>query len=158
MGMKKIILILFLSFLTAGVFAQQHGEARLMAGGDYRLTIKDLGTFIGVEYFFADRLSLAPTFTVWFPDIGNSFNLNADLKYYLTEGVSQVYVLAGYSNYWINTQQGDPGLLQTRPGGNLGVGAYLAATEKFGFITEVKMQSQNTRWPVLRVGAVLNLN
>jgi hypothetical protein len=86
------------------------------------------------------------------------FNLNVDLKYYLTEGVSQVYLLAGYSNYWINTQPGDAGLLQTRPGGNFGAGAYIKATEQFGFITEFKMQSQNTRWPVLRVGAVLNLN
>lgn len=156
--MKKILLILCFSFLAVSLQAQKQGEARLMAGGDYRLTIKELGTFIGAEYFFVDKFSLAPTFTVWFPEIGNSLNLNVDLKYYLTEGVSQVYLLAGYSNYWINTQPGDAGLLQTRPGGNFGAGAFIKATEQFGFITEFKIQSQNTRWPVLRVGAVLNLN
>lgn len=156
--MKKIVLILCLSYLSVSLQAQEQGEARLMAGGDYRLSIKELGTFLGVEYFFVDKFSLAPTLTVWFPERGNSLNVNVDLKYYLSEGVSQVYLLAGYSNYWLNTQPGDVGTLQTRPGGNIGIGAFIKATEQFGFITEFKMQSQNTRWPVLRVGAVLNLN
>ena len=156
--MKKFLLILCFTFFIVSLQAQQQGEVRLMAGGDYRLTIKELGTFIGAEYFFVDKFSLAPAFTVWFPEIGNSFNLNMDLKYYLTEGVSQVYLLAGYSNYWINTQPGDAGLLQSISGGNFGAGAFIKATEQFGFITEFKIQSQNTRWPVLRVGAVLNLN
>ncbi|MCH7399964.1 hypothetical protein MM236_18360 [Belliella sp. DSM 107340] len=156
--MKKLIIILCFSFFAAGLFAQEQGEIRLMAGGDYRLTIKEVGTFVGAEYFFADKFSLAPTFTVWFPEVGNSFNLNADLRYYLTEGISQVYLLAGYSNYWINLQPGNPGVNQTRAGANFGAGAFIRATEQFGFITEFKMQSQNSRWPVLRVGAVLRLN
>ncbi len=156
--MKKLGLILTLICVLGSGYAQEQGGLRLQAGGDYRLTIKEFGSHLGVEYFFADRFSLAPTFTVWFPEIGNSFNLNADFRYYLSEGISQLYVVAGYSNYWINTQPGDPGVLVTRPGGNIGAGAFIKATEKFGFNTEIKFQSQNSRWPVFRVGAVFIIN
>ncbi|MCH7402861.1 hypothetical protein ACFOUP_16955 [Belliella kenyensis] len=155
--MKRGLFIIVFFMMFGNLFSQEQGEVRLMAGGDYRLTIKEVGTFVGGEYFFADRLAIAPTFTVWFPQVGNSLNLNMDLKYYLSEGVSQVYLLAGYSNYWINLQPGNPGVNQQRSGANFGAGAFIKATEQFGFVTEFKMQSQNSRWPVLRVGAVFRL-
>jgi len=156
--MKKGILLSVLCLMALTVQAQVQGDVRIQAGGDYKLTIKDYGSHLGFEYFFVDNFSLAPTFTVWFPEIGNSFNVNMDLRYYLTEGVSQLYVVGGYNNYWINTQPGDPGLSLTRPGGNFGLGAFIKATERFGFNTEFKIQSQNTRWPILRVGAVYLFN
>lgn len=152
--MRKLILSMAFCLLSLSIQAQEQGEVRIQAGGDYKLTIKDYGSHLGFEYFFVDKFSLAPTLTVWFPEIGNSLNLNVDLRYYLTEGVSQLYIVGGYNNYWINTQPGDPGLSINRPGANFGVGALIKATERFGFNTEFKTQSQNTRWPVFRVGAV----
>ncbi len=156
--MKKFGLFVVLVCVLGSAYAQEQGDLRIQAGGDYRLTIKEYGSHLGLEYFFADKFSLAPTFTVWFPELGNSFNLNADLRYFLSEGVSQLYVLVGYTNYWINTQPGNPGVSLTRPGANVGIGAFIKATDRFGFNTEIKFQSQNTRWPVFRVGGVLIIN
>lgn len=156
--MRKGILVMVFCLLAFGSQAQEQGEVRIQAGGDYKLTIRNYGSHLGFEYFFVDKFSLAPTLTVWFPEFGNSLNLNMDLRYYLTEGNAQFYIVGGYNNYWINTQPGDAGFSVNRPGANFGFGAFIKATERFGFNTEFKSQSQNTRWPVFRVGAVYILN
>jgi len=155
--MKKCILWVFALFAFSFTQAQEQGNIRFQIGGDYKLSIQDFGAHVGVEYFFADRFSLAPSFTFWFPPVGRSSNLNMDLRYYLTEGSSQLYVLGGYGNYWINTQPGMVGETVTRPGGNFGLGAYLRVADSWGINTEFKVQSQNTRQPVLRIGLVFVL-
>ncbi|GHB30339.1 hypothetical protein [Mongoliitalea lutea] len=155
--MKKLVIICLIFGVVAIAQAQEQGDFRVQLGGEYKLQIQDFGANAGVEYFFADKFALAPNFTYWFPQVGRSMNFNMDLRYYLTEGVSQVYVLGGYSNYWINLQPGIPGLNQTRPGGNFGLGAMIALVDGIGLNTEFKVQSQNTRQPVLRVGLVFGL-
>lgn len=138
--------------------AQEQGDIRLQLGSDYRLRINDVGANAGIEYLFADNFSIAPNFTYLFPaERILMMNLNVDLRYYLTQGVSQVYILGGYNNYWENSQPGLPGQSRTRPGGNFGAGAFFDVGETLGFITEFKIQSQNSNFPVLRLGVVLNL-
>lgn len=155
--MKKLLVLFlfFASFLVAN--AQEQGDVRLQLGADYRFQIKNIGANAGVEYFFIDKFSIAPNFTYWFPNIGRETNLNVDLRYYLTEGISQIYVLGGYNNFWINTQPGLPGTLVSRAGGNFGVGSYFDLIGNLGMNTEFKVQSQNTRQTVLRVALVLKL-
>ncbi len=160
--MKKLFfIILFFSSLGFN-YAQEQGDFRLQLGADYRLNVRgqggsDVGANAGIEYLFADNFSIAPNFSYYFPDFGRISNLNVDLRYYLTQGVSQVYILGGYNNYWENFQPGLPGQSRTRPGGNFGAGAFFDVGETLGFITEFKIQSQNSRLPVLRLGVVMNL-
>lgn len=156
--MRKIVLTLFFVGIFWGVQAQEQGDFRIQIGGDYKLQLEEFGANVGVEYFFADKFALAPNFTYWFPQIGRTTNFNMDLRYYLTEGVSQVYLLGGYANYWINVQPGTPGIVQTRPGGNFGVGAIIKLIDGVGLNTQFKIQSQNTRQPVLGVGLIVGLN
>ncbi|MDX5477934.1 MAG: hypothetical protein LPJ98_05710 [Cyclobacteriaceae bacterium] len=155
--MKKSILLLFAFLVFGFAYAQEQGDVRIQVGPDYKLNINDIGAHAGVEYVFVDNLSIAPSFTYWFPDFGRSSNLNMDLRYYLTKGVSQVYVMGGYSNIWLNTQPGLPGQTLSRSGGNFGLGAFLDIAESFGINTEFKIQSQNTRQPVLRLGLVFKV-
>ncbi|PSL01945.1 hypothetical protein [Cecembia rubra] len=155
--MKKLIFVIVLLIYCSTVTAQEQGDFRIQVAGDYKLQINDLGGNAGFEYLFADKFSFAPSFTYWFPDIGRSYSLNADLRYYLTEGISQVYLVGGYNNLWLNFQPGEPGQVLSRAGANFGVGAFLDLLDQFGVVTEFKMQSQNTRQPVLRVGMVFKL-
>ncbi|UJP66312.1 hypothetical protein [Mongoliitalea daihaiensis] len=155
--MKKLLLACFLfSFITLAQ-AQEQGDFRVQLGSEYKLQIQDIGANAGLEYFFADKFALAPNFTYWFPRVGRTMNFNMDVRYYLSEGVSQLYLMGGYNNYWINLQPGTPGLSQSRPGGNFGVGAMIKLLEGIGLNTEFKVQSQNTRQPVLRVGLVFGM-
>jgi hypothetical protein len=155
--MKKslIFFLLFLSFQFAK--AQEQGDIRLQLGVDYRFQINIIGANAGAEYFFVDKFSIAPNFTYWFPNVGRDTNLNVDLRYYITEGVSQIYVLGGYNNFWINTQPGLPGTTLSRAGGNFGFGSYFDLIGNLGMNTEFKVQSQNTRQTVLRVALVWRL-
>jgi hypothetical protein len=153
---KSLFLILILASIQLAN-AQEQGDVRLQLGADYRFQIKNIGANAGAEYFFVDKFSIAPNFTYWFPNIGRETNLNVDLRYYITEGISQIYVLGGYNNFWINTQPGLPGTLVSRAGGNFGVGSYFDLIGNLGMNTEFKIQSQNTRQTVLRVALVLKL-
>ena len=154
----KNLLVLFLlvaSFQLAK--AQEQGDTRIQLGVDYRFQINIIGANAGAEYFFADRFSIAPNFTYWNPNVGRESNLNVDLRYYLTEGVSQIYLLGGYNNLWVNRQPGLPGTSISRAGGNFGVGSYFDLIGNLGMNTEFKVQSQHTRQTVLRIALVWRL-
>ncbi|WP_373522931.1 hypothetical protein [Aquiflexum sp.] len=155
--MKKSLLFFLLSVSFQYANAQEQGDIRLQLGVDYRFQINIIGANAGAEYFFADRFSIAPNFTYWFPNVGRESNLNVDLRYYLTEGVSQIYLLGGYNNLWLNTQPGLPGTTISRAGGNFGVGSYFDLIGNLGMNTEFKIQSQNTRQTVLRIALVYRL-
>lgn len=156
--MKKIAILLISLLSISFAQAQEQGDLRLQLAADYKLQINDIGANAGFEFLFADNFAIAPNFTYWIPNVGRSLNLNVDLRYYITEGVSQVYLLGGYSNYWDNTQPGLPGTTLVRPGANFGMGSYFVITEALGVNTEFKIQSQNTRQPVLRIGMVYNIS
>lgn len=155
--MKKVLfLILFLATFQLAK-AQEQGDMRLQLGVDYRFQINIIGANAGAEYFFVDKFSIAPNFTYWIPNVGRETNLNVDLRYYLTEGVSQIYLLGGYNNLWLNTQPGLPGTTLSRAGGNFGIGSYFDLIGNLGMNTEFKVQSQQTRQTVLRVALVWRL-
>lgn len=158
--MKKYILILLFTLTTQLGFAQEQGDLRIQVGADYKLINRlnnELGANAGFEYLFIDAFSIAPNFTYWFPEFGRLSDLNIDLRYYLTDGISQVYLMGGYNNTWLNVQPGLPGETRSTAGGNFGIGAFLDVATSFGINTEFKIQSQNTRQQVLRIGLVFKL-
>jgi len=108
--MKKALVICFLSLLMALPSysqTQEQGDARVHAFGTYGLRWQEFGIGGGVEYFFLEHFALMPSFTYHFPNIGNRTNFSFDLRYYVSEGPSQLYFMAGYSQDWENTQPGD---------------------------------------------------
>lgn len=151
--MKKALLILVLlgAFAIAGQ-AQEKGDTRIHALGTYGLRFGEFGAAAGAEFFFADKFAVMPSFTKYFPKVGNSSNFSFDLRYYVTEGPSQLYFMAGYSQTFQNNQPGQAGTSQNFVGANVGVGAYIILTDWVGLSTEFKFQSQFRQESGFRVG------
>ncbi|MHA7131740.1 outer membrane beta-barrel protein [Algoriphagus namhaensis] len=153
--MKKILLaFLFFVGLSLSAMAQslEQGESRFHGFGTYGLRWNEPGVGAGFEYFFADKFAIMPSFTFIFPEVGNQSNFSADLRYYVSEGPSQVYFLAGYSQNWENTQPDGAGTRRNFKGANVGVGAYIRLTEWIGISSEFKFQSQSRQEVGFRLG------
>lgn len=158
--MKKYLLV----FLAALMFSfgaiaqsQEQGEARLHAFGTYGLRYHNLGVGAGIEYFFVDHFALMPSYTFIFPEVGKQSNLSADLRYYVSEGPSQLYFMAGYSQTWQDNQPNGAGRKQNSKGANVGVGAYIRIVENIGLSTEFRFQSPYPREVGFRVGLAIPL-
>lgn len=151
--MKKIAVIFFLLVgIAAGANAQEQGDFRIHATGFYGLKFDYFGVGGGLEYFFAEKFALMPSFTKLYPPVGNASNFSFDLRYFLTEGASQVYVMAGYSQSFQNTAPGDPGTKRDYVGANFGVGAYIPLTDWVGLSSEFKFQSQQPQEAGVKLG------
>ncbi len=151
--MKKWLLLFFVVLaFSIQSYSQEKGDTRIHALGSYGLRFNEFGLAGGVEYFFVDRFALMPSYTKVFPEVGNASNFSFDLRYYVTEGPSQLYFMAGYSQTFINTQPGQPGTKQNYVGGNVGVGAYIVLTDWVGLSTEFRIQSQFRQESGFRVG------
>jgi len=153
--MKKSLVILILGvLLPLGLEAQslEQGNTRFHTYGTYGLRWKDFGVGAGVEYFFLDNFAIMPSFTYIMPNVGNRSNFSMDLRYYVSDGPSQLFFQAGYSQNWENLQPGDPGVRRTFKGANVGVGAYIRIVEWVGLNTEFRIQSQNPQEAGFKVG------
>ncbi|MEP0712312.1 outer membrane beta-barrel protein [Algoriphagus sp.] len=158
--MKKALLIfsasIMLSFM-ASAQTQEQGNARLHGFGAYGLRYQNFGVGAGIEYFFVDKFALMPSFTFVFPQVGKESNFSADLRYYVSEGPSQLYFMAGYSQTWQNTQPDGAGTRRNSKGANVGVGAYIRLTDFIGLSTEFRFQSPYPREVGFRVGLAIPL-
>ncbi|RAI95027.1 porin family protein [Algoriphagus yeomjeoni] len=158
--MKKTLLIFCASLMLSFVaFAQtqEQGNARLHGFGTYGLRFQNFGAGAGIEYFFVDKFALMPSFTFVFPPVGSESNFSADLRYYVSEGTSQLYFMAGYSQTWQDTQPDGAGTRRNSKGANMGVGAYVRLTEFIGLSTEFRFQSPYPREVGFRVGFAIPL-
>jgi len=158
--MKKLLFILSFVLTVSVAEAQTRGEARLQVGGDYGFTTDYFGLNFGAEYFLIDRLSLAPNYTIFFPNTGNASNLNIDARYYLTEGILQWYGMAGFANNWATHEVvGVETHSISAAGANLGLGGVLKFADRMAFNPEFKYQfAQGGGQPVFRLGVVFLLN
>lgn len=157
-SMKKALLILlFVLGATVQLQAQEKGDSRVHVLGQYGLRYDDWGIGAGWEYFFAEKFGFMPSYTQIFPQVGNSGNFSADLRYYLSTEKSQVYAMAGYSLTFENTQPGTAGTRRNLSGANVGVGAVITLTEWVALSTEFKFQSQGLRQTYLRFGLAFPL-
>lgn len=151
--MKKALLILmFLGMFSIHSNAQKQGDSRIHALGTYNLRFGEFGAGAGAEFFFMDKFAVMPSFVRYFPRVGNTSNFSFDLRYYVTEGPSQLYFMAGYSQTFQNNQPGQPGTRQNYVGANVGVGAYIILTEWVGLSTEFRFQSQFRQESGFRLG------
>ncbi|WPR74846.1 outer membrane beta-barrel protein [Algoriphagus sp. NG3] len=158
--MQKALLIFFFTFMLSMVAVaqtQDQGNARFHGYGTYGLQYHNFGVGAGLEYFFVDKFAFMPSFTFVFPPVGNESNFSADLRYYLSEGPSQLYFMAGYSQTWQNTQPDGVGTRRNNKGANMGVGAYIRITEGIGLSTEFRFQSPYPREVGFRVGFAIPL-
>jgi hypothetical protein len=158
--MKKALVIfsvLFLGSFSGYSQTQNQGDARFHAFGTYGLQWKDFGVGGGIEFFFVDHFALMPSYTRIFPEIGSESNLSVDLRYYISEGPSQLYFMAGYSQNWENTQPDGAGVRRKYNGANVGVGAYIRLVDWMGLSTEFKFQSTNRQEVGFRVGLAFPL-
>lgn len=153
--MKKAIVVLGLflisSFVAEGQSLKQ-GNSRAHILGTYGLRWKTAGIGGGLEYFFVDNFSIMPSYIYLFPRVGKESNFSADLRYYVSEGPSQLYFTAGYSQSWENTQPDGAGTRRSYQGANVGVGAYIRLADWVGLSTEFKAQSQSRQEVGFRFG------
>lgn len=151
--MKNLLLVTFLLFGSITILqAQEQGDSRLHVLGQYGLRMKEPGIGLGWEYFFAPQFGLMPNYTQLFPAVGRAGNFSADLRYYLSQDKSQVYVMSGYSLTSENPQPGAAGTKRNLSGANVGVGAVVPLTDWVGLSTEFKFQSQGFRQTYFRFG------
>ena len=158
--MKKALAIFFGVFLisfSSMAQTQNQGDARLHVLGTYGLRWNNFGAGAGIEFFFAEHFAIMPSYIRDFPNVGTSSNFNADLRYYVSEGPSQLYFMAGYTQRWENTQPDGAGVTLKSNGANAGVGAYIRLVEWAGLSTEFKFQSLNPQEVGFRVGVAFAL-
>ncbi|PZX57891.1 outer membrane beta-barrel protein [Algoriphagus chordae] len=158
--MKKALLIFCATFMLSFVAmaqSQEQGNVRFHGYGTFGLRYNNFGAGAGLEYFFVDKFALMPSFTFVFPDVGKESNFSADLRYYVSEGSSQLYFMAGYSQTWQNTQPDGAGTRRNEKGANVGVGAYIRLTDFIGLSTEFRFQSPYPREVGFRVGLAIPL-
>lgn len=156
---KAVLLFSFLLLTSLAVEAQslEQGNSRVHVLGTYGLRWNVAGIGGGFEYFFADKFSIMPSYIYMFPAIGDESNFSADLRYYLSEGPSQLYFMAGYSQSWEDTQPDGAGTTRTYNGANVGVGAFIRLTDWVGLSTEFKFQSQSRQEVGFRLGLAFPL-
>jgi len=153
--MKKALVIFFGAFLITFVSmaqTQNQGDARVHVLGTYGLRWNNFGAGVGIEYFFAEHFAIMPSYIRNFPNVGTSSNFNADLRYYVSEGSSQLYFMAGYAQSWENSQPDGAGVRRSYNGANVGVGAYIRLVDWVGLSTEFKFQSTSPQEVGFRVG------
>ena len=151
--MKKFFLLALLLFCGIGhLQAQEQGDSRVHLLGQYGLRMKEPGVGAGWEYFFAPNFAFMPSYTQLFPRIGRAGNFSADLRYYLSNEKSQVYVITGYSLSSENSQPDAAGTRRNASGANVGVGAVIPLTDWVGLSTEFKFQSQGIQQTYFRFG------
>ncbi|MGM0944791.1 MAG: hypothetical protein ACQEW9_06355 [Bacteroidota bacterium] len=154
--MKKALVIIFIwGISSTGLFAQtqNQGDVRAHAFGSYGLRWKNFGAGAGLEYFFMDQFAIKPSYTRLFPRVGQGSNFSLDLRYYISEGSSQMYFMGGYSQNWETPNTvGAPGVTRSFKGANVGVGAYISLADWVGLSTEFRVQSQNPREAGFRFG------
>ncbi|REG83505.1 outer membrane beta-barrel protein [Algoriphagus antarcticus] len=158
--MKKALLIFCATFMLSFIAlaqTQEQGNARFHGYGTYGLQYHNFGVGAGIEYFFVDKFALMPSFTFVFPQVGKESNFSADLRYYVSEGPSQLYFMAGYSQTWVNSQPDGAGTKRNQNGANVGVGAYIRLTDAIGLSTEFRFQSPYPREVGFRVGLAIPL-
>jgi hypothetical protein len=98
--MKLKNLLLGLSLLLSTVaLAQDQGVFRGFAGITYPLASgADLGATAGVEYAFAEGISVAPSYTYYFSGNGiTNSDIDLDLRYFLGSDDFNWFVSAGAS-------------------------------------------------------------
>ncbi|MBD8489211.1 outer membrane beta-barrel protein [Echinicola sp. CAU 1574] len=153
--MKKLFFLMTFVIVTLSAKGQSTGELRLQVGGDYGFEIERFGVNFGAEYLFLDNISVAPNFTVYFPEEDvNASNLNLDVRYYLSHQQLQFYGMAGFTTLWVSSKYMGIKAAASNSGANIGVGTVVKFTDNFGINPEVKYQTLGDGQVVVKAGLV----
>jgi len=153
--MKKLFLFGLFALTVSFAQAQSKGDVRLQLGGDFGFDSEAFGLNFGGEYLITDKISAAPNFTIYFPEVGNSSTLNIDARYYFTKDILQWYGLLGFTNNWWSNDAISTGQVKgSRPGANIGLGGVLKFTDNLAFNPELKYEARNGAQAVFRFGLV----
>ena len=152
--MKKSLSFFAFFLWISIVSAQTRGETRMQIGGDYGFRTNLLGLSIGAEYFFAQRISIAPNYTQFFPESGKRSTLNMDARLFLTEGRLQWYGMSGLTNNWNDVD----GRNYSSTGLNLGFGGDYKFADRLALNPEFKIQLVDERQFLFRLAIIYILN
>lgn len=154
--MKKLFLFGLFALTVSFAQAQSKGDVRLQLGGDFGFDSEAFGLNFGGEYLITDKISAAPNFTIYFPEVGNSSTLNIDARYYFTKDILQWYGLLGFTNnWWSYDLDGNDGKIKSnQAGANIGAGGVLKFADYLAFNPEIKYQAQKGGQAVFRLALV----
>lgn len=152
--MKKLLLLALFACTVSFAKAQSAGDIRLQVGGDYGFELESFGINFGGEYLFTDKISAAPNFTIYFPEVGNASALNIDARYYFTQDILQWYGLLGFTNFWRSAEYLGIEGKASSAGANIGAGGVLKFTDNLAFNPELKYQAMDGGQAVFKFGLV----
>jgi opacity protein-like surface antigen len=171
--MKKLLLTASLvAVFGFAVTAQEQGEMRV--GGGLALGTKaaidesgskaGIGINIGGEYFVSDVVSIAPSFTYFFPSSITFFgteiksqasSINLDGRYYFGDSDVQLYGLAGIGIGLATAKAGGESESDSEVGLNLGIGLNYPLNDGMYFNGQMKY---NTPFEQLVINAGIAFN
>jgi len=139
--------------------AQVVGEARIKLANDIGFGTNLFGFGLGGEYFVIDRLSVAPTIVVLLPETGKATSYDLNVRYYFTQGISQLYGLGGFNYFRRRLEFAPPEVnLRNAPGFNIGMGYLYRMSEEFSIDGNLRFQPQNNNNVVFGIGIIYHIN
>lgn len=156
--MKRLVLLFALVLVGNIAAAQYQGQVRLNYGNDIGFSSRLFGMNIGGEYFPIDKISFAPSISVLFPESGKASNLHLDARYYFSEEKVEWYGLLGYANYR-RRYEFNPGITYQNTGTmNIGAGGFYKFLDELGLNGEIKLQPQNKKEFIIKLGITYFIN
>lgn len=149
--MKKatVLCLVFTALMTnSNVMAQDsqfRGSAGLALGTKSNFDTNTgngklgFGLNLGLEYLFNEQFSIAPSYTLFFPN--DPFGLSAiniDGRYYFSMDDTEIYGLLGYARLTTKIDLGFGSLSDSAGGVNFGVGANFGLNDKLKLNTQLK--------------------
>lgn len=175
--MKKLLSVFAFLLISSVAMAQVAGDFRINAGLAYgseaSLDGGGLGINAGVEYFFTDVISGAPSYTYFFEDSEEFFgseisvrlsSINLDGRYYFMTDDIQVYGMAGIAILAVNFESVDPFSGTTfedsdsETGLNIGGGVVIPLSGNLGFNGQLKYQTPGDGQLVINAGVAIGIN
>lgn len=157
--MKRIVITCFVlcCFFTIAQ-AQEKGNLRFGAGFLYGTEIEELGLNLGAEYLITEKISIAPSYSIFFTPDPVSYNVfNLDGRYYFLTGGPQVYGLLGYANATSKVDFFGGEIKVSDSGLNIGAGAIFPLNDKFGINAQLKYSTPGDGQLVLQGGVVYTI-
>ncbi|MFZ1809007.1 MAG: hypothetical protein WAU36_17375 [Cyclobacteriaceae bacterium] len=157
--MKKILLgsLILVGFISISL-AQKTGDLRIGAGLIYGTELEEAGININAEYLLTEKISLAPSYSIFFVPDPVSYNvLNIDGRYYFLSGSSQVYGLLGFANATSTIDFFGSKIRARDSGLNIGGGALFPLNDTFGINAQMKYSTPGDGQLVLQGGIVYTI-
>jgi len=157
--MKRLLVICILLFYIKCADAQVAGEGRIQLANEFGFETNLFGFGLSGEYFIIDRLSISPSIIALLPETGKATSLDLNVRYYITQGISQLYGMGGFNYFRRRLEFAPPeDNLRNVPGLNIGMGYIYRLSEEFSIDSNLRFQPQNNNNVVLGIGIIYHIN